>query len=164
MKHYDRNLKFGVLYLRTECEVSSTVVACFSIIAFKFKTRILSWISFKLFVFIAVQFNQAGAASLVLLAAIFSVNDNISCTPPCSSTWFHQHMRLHFPFPKSSFPKYCDVITKKSKYVWSNPNNQNAPFCQNKNYFTKTPPLFYCQNGTFNISFYSNDDIMCDIS
>jgi hypothetical protein len=70
---------------------------------------------------------------------------------------------MHFPFPKSSFPKYCDVITKKSKYVWSNPNNQNAPFFQNKNYFTKTPPLFYCQNGTFNIFFYSNDDIMCDI-
>jgi len=32
-----------------------------------------------------------------------------------------------------------------------------------RNYFTKTPPLFYCQNGTFNIFFYSNDDIMCDI-
>jgi hypothetical protein len=37
-------------------------------------------------------------------------------------------------------------------------------FFQNENYFTKTPPLFYCQYGTFNIFFSTQTMISCVIS
>ena len=56
------------------------------------------------------------------------------------------------PLPKRSLPKRPYFLPKRPRSFTKTP----PLFFQNKNYFTKTPPPFYCQNGTFNIFFYSN--------
>ena len=58
---------------------------------------------------------------------------------------------LHVKTP--SLPKRPYFLRKRPHFLPRRPRffYQNAPtIFQNKSYFTKTPPLFYCQNGTFN--------------